>query len=608
MAAQISVGDYLLERLSQLGCEEILGVPGDFTFGVQDSILRASPKLRWVGTTNELNAAYAADGMSRTKKTIGAVVTTFGVGELSALNAIAGAFSERVPVVHIVGVPSSTAEGNHSILHHTLGDARFDTFEEMSARISVAHTRLRVNGSMDIPAEIDRVLQQAIFKARPVYIALPTEVVPAKISAERLHKPLETTPPPNNEEAETAALEDLVKHVGQADDPLIIVDACSIRHFVLDEVRELVDKSGLPFVHTPMGKSALDEQHPQCAGVYVGGISVPAVKERVEKADLLILIGSIMSDFNSGAFSYRTPQTHRIELHSDYTIISYARYDGVGMKRLLPRLSAALEKDHDRRLELTKRTLPKFANTLPSREEEGEFAGPNGDLISQAYFWPRIGISFLHSGDYVVVETGTSSFGSVEVRLPSDVTYVTQVLWGSIGWSVPCAFGVALAARELKKKHRVLLFVGDGSLQLTVQEISTMIREGLTPYIFVLSNDGYEIERQIHRPETSYNNVAPWNYKALLAAFSGYDEQKQSYGADKDDAKKSHSKDTQPSQTAYYGVHTKEELEKLLADEEFNTPDRLRLIEVFMPRGDAPRALKRQAEATAKLNAYGDDD
>ncbi|KAE8220019.1 hypothetical protein CF319_g6388 [Tilletia indica] len=318
------------------------------------------------------------------------------------------------------------------------------------------------------------------------------------------------------------------------------------------------------------------------------------------------MIGSIMSDFNSGAFTYRTPQDRRIELHSGHTFISYARFDGVGMKNLLPKLSAALEKDHDRRLQATKQTLPKFENVLPSREEEGEFAGPNGDLISQAYLWPRMGLSFLRAGDYVVVETGTSSFGSVEVKFPSDTTYVTQVLWGSIGWSVPCTLGVALAARELKKKHRVALFVGDGSLQLTVQELSTMIREGLCPYIFVLSNDGYEIERQIHGPKTRYNNVAPWNHEALLQTFSAYDQEKSSYGAQKEDAKASHVGDPQFSKTQYYGVRTKGELEKLLDDEEFNKPDRLRLIEIFMARGDAPRALKRQAEATAKLNAYED--
>ncbi|KAE8227696.1 hypothetical protein CF326_g7401, partial [Tilletia indica] len=234
------------------------------------------------------------------------------------LNGIAGSMSQRVPVVHIVGVPSTSAEGNHSLLHHTLGDGQYDVFENMSARISVAHTRLRANGHMDICSEIDRVLEQAILKAKPVYISLPTEVVSHKVSAERLGKPIDTSPPETNEPAEAAALEEIVKRINQAEDPIIIVDACSIRHFVLDEVRELVEKSGLTFAQTPMGKTAMDEQHPQYAGVYVGSISEPGVKERVEKADLLIMIGSIMSDFNSGAFTYRTPQDRRIELHSGF--------------------------------------------------------------------------------------------------------------------------------------------------------------------------------------------------------------------------------------------------------------------------------------------------
>ncbi|KAE8262533.1 hypothetical protein A4X09_0g7440, partial [Tilletia walkeri] len=117
---QIAVGEYLIERLAQLGVELIQGVPGDYNMGFLDQI-EHSDKVRWVGNTNELNAAYSADGYSRAKKTLAAVVTTFGVGELSALNGIAGSMSERVPVVHIVGVPSTSAEGNHSLLHHTLG-------------------------------------------------------------------------------------------------------------------------------------------------------------------------------------------------------------------------------------------------------------------------------------------------------------------------------------------------------------------------------------------------------------------------------------------------------------------------------------------------------
>lgn len=169
------------------------------------------------------------------------------------------------------------------------------------------------------------------------------------------------------------------------------------------------------------------------------------------------------------------------------------------MKELLPKLSNALKPQRDERLAQTKATLPVFDNLLPTREEEVALgAGSDPQGITQAWLWPRMG-HFLESGDQVLAETGTSSFGSLAIRLPASKLpcFHSQVLWGSIGWALPACLGVSLATREEKTGARVVLFIGDGSFQLTAQEISTMVREGLAPIIFVLANDGYEIERQV---------------------------------------------------------------------------------------------------------------
>lgn len=169
------------------------------------------------------------------------------------------------------------------------------------------------------------------------------------------------------------------------------------------------------------------------------------------------------------------------------------------MKQLLPKLSAALSSHRDARLAQTKAKMPRFDNILPSHEEEVALgAGPDPDTITQAYLWPRMG-HFLRSGDQVLAETGTSSFGSLAIRLPGNrlPCFHSQVLWGSIGWALPASLGVSLATREESTDARVVLFTGDGSFQLTAQEVSTMVREGLSPIIFVLANDGYEIERQV---------------------------------------------------------------------------------------------------------------
>lgn len=578
---QIKIGAYLLERLVQLGTQSVQGVPGDFNMGFLD-LIEDHPDLKWIGNSNELSAAYAADGYARVKQTIAAVVTTFGVGELSALNGIAGSFSERLPVIHIVGVPSTAAQGAHSLLHHTLGDGRFSAFENMSKEISADSAILK--SKQGAGESIDRILVTAMKTARPVYLALPTDLVHATIPADALKTPLDYSADDNDADAEQYVLKVAQQHIADAKSAVILVDTCAARHGCVAEANELINKSGLPVFATPMGKAIVDEDHPQYGGIYVGNLTSEPIRNVVEQADVLITLGSLKSDFNSGNFSYRTPKSSTIELHSDYTTIGYSHYPGIGMKKLLPKLSALLEKDGAKRRDETKKIVPKFENVLPQ---------DSSSTITQEWLWPRMG-QFFKEQDQVIVETGTSSFGMLEAKLPAKTRWVSQVLWGSIGWSVGATLGVALAARE-QQLGRTHLFVGDGSLQLTVQEIGTMIKHGLTPYLFVLNNDGYEIERQIHGAQRSYNDIPPYDHSLLLDFF----------GNDKFQSKaQSHAKDAKPSSKQYYRVASKSELDKLLKEEEFNKPDKIRLIEIVMERGDAPKALKRQAEATGQANKY----
>ena len=172
------------------------------------------------------------------------------------------------------------------------------------------------------------------------------------------------------------------------------------------------------------------------------------------------------------------------------------------MKHLLPRLTARL-----RPLDspASSASVPPFRASLPSAGED-----PLGeDVISHLYFWPRIS-QFIRSEDVVVAETGTSSFGALEMPLPAKAIYLSQILWGSIGWATGAAVGAAFAARERRLKGRTLLFTGDGSLQLTVQELSTAMRHGLAPILFVLNNKGYTIERFLHGKERHYNDIVNW--------------------------------------------------------------------------------------------------
>jgi len=570
----ISIGNYLLERLSQIGVQSLFGVPGDFNLGFLD-LVEDNPKIDWIGNCNELNAAYAADGYARVKHgSVGAILTTFGVGELSAINGIAGAFSEHVPVVHIVGVPSTEQQKIKPMLHHTLGDGRYDAYLKAAKQFTWSQGVIFEIASA--ASEIDRVLTDCITSARPVYLELPTDRVYNKIPRGNLDTPLKPIPQTIDLHVEEFVLDSIQKLVEKAgQDVVVLVDACTIRHDVTDEVSDLIQRTRYPVYSAPMGKTAVPEDSERYGGIYVGSISHPEIKEKVESAKLILSIGGLKSDFNTGNFTYRTTRATTVELHSDHTRVQYALYPGLGMKHLLPKLTTRLQSLDS---PASTANVPSFRAILPKVGED-----PLGEeAISHLYFWPRIS-HFLRPEDVVCTETGTSSFGALEMQLPAKAIYLSQILWGSIGWATGAAVGAAFAARERQLKGRTLLFTGDGSLQLTVQELSTAMRHGLAPIIFVLNNRGYTIERHLHGMERRYNDIANWKYTHILDVLAP--------------------EEISPKPKSYT-VRTKRELDTLLEDASFASATGIQLVEVVMDKFDAPIPLLRQTKLSGQTNHY----
>jgi alpha-keto-acid decarboxylase len=185
----VTVSDYLFIRLHQLGVEHLFGVPGDFNLLLLEE-LQELDTPRWVGTANELGASYAADGYAR-KRGFGAFVTTYGVGELSAINGVAGSFAEQVPVLQIVGAPSSAASELGLPLHHTLLDGDAGHFERAYREVTVAQARL--DSDRDPAKQIDAVLQTMLDRSLPGYIGIPEDLVRESIAGDRLFAPLVQT-------------------------------------------------------------------------------------------------------------------------------------------------------------------------------------------------------------------------------------------------------------------------------------------------------------------------------------------------------------------------------------------------------------------------------
>jgi pyruvate decarboxylase len=267
---------------------------------------------------------------------------------------------------------------------------------------------------------------------------------------------------------------------------------------VIDLMHELIDKTNLPIFCTPMGKGSVDETNPRYGGVYIGALSVPSVKHAVETADLILHIGGHKTDLNTGSFSYAFSAANTVEFHSDKINVRYASYPGVAMKPVLRKVIDGLD------IEAVREKYPRefkwpLIDQLPLSI---------GDEIEHAWFWPRLE-RFLKLGDIVITDAGTAFFGILDVRFPKNVISINQLMWSAIGYSVGAALGALLGVRDMhqEEERRVILIVGDGSLQISVQELSTMIWKNFKPIVFVLNNSGYTVERFIHGPEKEYNDI-----------------------------------------------------------------------------------------------------
>ncbi|MFM7578377.1 MAG: thiamine pyrophosphate-binding protein, partial [Microcystaceae cyanobacterium] len=166
----LTVGNYLCDRLAALNVHHVFGVPGDYVLGLMDVILDSPVGL--VCTCNELNAGYAADAYARVRG-MGAVCITYGVGGFSLINAVVGAYAERVPLVVISGAPSRAMRRSHLLLHHTTGD--FNLQQAMMEKITVAAVSL--SEPSQAASQIDQALAACLHHKRPVYIEIPADLV-----------------------------------------------------------------------------------------------------------------------------------------------------------------------------------------------------------------------------------------------------------------------------------------------------------------------------------------------------------------------------------------------------------------------------------------------
>jgi indolepyruvate decarboxylase len=506
-ATNPTVAEYAVARIAALGIGHVFGLPGDFSFPINDAI-EDHPELEWILSSNELNAAYSADGYARVHGA-GMLTTTFGVGELSALNGQMGCMAERLPVFHLVGAPSSRIIRARRVMHHSLGDGRYDHFSAIMASASCAHAVLDPGNAI---SELERVIDTALRERRPAYLLFPEDYARMLVLG-TIPEPysLQTWRPPTSEPGELkAALALILERLAKAKKPVILPTFTLARYGMEDLVDRLLQKTGIPFATGVMDKSVLGEGHPSYIGSYRGDFSRPEVRAYVEEADLILDLGGLLFDDLSTGFSsshlsrerFISVQPTQIVLgENGMEIQSYTRsFSPVWIRDVLEGLLSKAP---------TVTSVGKIPLPAPAPQE-----GTTEERITFPSLRTRIQ-SFLREGDLLVAETGTSSLQLSSILLPKDARYLNQSLWGSIGWATPATLGICLAAPD----RRVILVTGDGSHQLTATEIGIMGKYGVKPIILVANNRLFGIEEFLEsNASRDYNRIAQWRYADLPTA------------------------------------------------------------------------------------------
>ena len=468
---------------------------------------------------------------------------------MSAVNGIAGSYAERVPVIAITGAPTRAVESAGKYVHHSLGEGTFDDYRKMFEPITTAQGYITPENAT---TEIPRLIQAAINERRPVHLHLPIDVAMTEIDVAKPFQP------------ETRDDQDVSRYIQMIEDKLhsakqpVIITGHEINSFGLhSELEQFVNQTHIPVAQLSLGKGAFNEENEHYLGIFDGSIAEENVKNYVNQSDAILNIGAKLTDSATAGFSFEFDIDDVVMINHNYFKMNETITEQVALPHLLNGLMTISYKN--------KSEFPKY------QRPQGENYQIDHEPLTQVTYFKMMQ-DFLQLDDILIAEQGSSFFGAYDLALYKDNTFIGQPLWGSIGYTLPATLGTEIAAPH----RRNVLLIGDGSLQLTVQSLSTMIRQQLKPIIFVVNNDGYTVERLIHGMKEPYNDIHMWDYKALPAVFGG-------------------------DKVVVHDVNTSHELKETFEKINANG-DCMHFVEVKMAVEDAPAKLSDIAKALASQN------
>jgi indolepyruvate decarboxylase len=562
-----TVADYLLTRLKQLNVTEVFQIPGDYVKHFTQA-LEHFDGVTAIGAINELDAGYAADAYGRTRG-LGAVSLQYGVSTFSALNAIAGAYVERSPVVVISAVPGADARQIGSmygvLYHHSTGNLATDqlVYQHVTVGAEVLST------SVDAAQKIDALLVAALTHRRPVYIACYKEVWGYPCP-----RPDETPLRAEVPHSEALALENAVAQawtqITAAKKPIIFAGVEVLRFGLAGLLQELIAASGMLYTTTSLGKSVLDEQGDKFVGTYSDAASIASVRELVRESDCFLCLGTIITDDYLWFVEHK--YADMVLATSSEIRAGYFKYAGVTMEDFMRALLARFRQDQPTYpLACVAPPQPRYPDPWAANADPHDSRNPQ--TLSYNRFFQHA-MKFLQERqlfDQIVMTYGVSSAMYVATNAYglAQNSYICSAAWQCIGFETGAASGAQLGSGK-----RAWSIAGDGGFMMVCQSLSTLARNKLNAVIFVMSNAVYAIEQVYvdlsafkpgpqHQFDT-FDLLPQWDYLALAKA----------YGA------------------RGFRVSTVDELNDTLEALQ-SIHDQPALVEVVIPQKDLPRQMYR---------------
>jgi TPP-dependent 2-oxoacid decarboxylase len=482
---------HIFDILSQHGVKHAFGIPGDFALNLYDAL--AASKIEPIIMTHEPSVGFAADAYSRIRG-LGLAVVTYCVGGLNMVNAVAGAYAEKSPLIILSGSPGVLERQERDLLHHKV--KTFDTQRRVYEEVTIYAATLDDPNTADI--HIHRALDYAITLKRPVYLEIPRDMVFAEIREAKPYPPTIKRTDPNSLKE---AISETLSMLKSAKSP-VILSCVEIHRFGLqDKLLTLAEKLGIPIASTMLGKSVFPEAHPQYIGVYNGEAGDPYVTNTVEESDCLLMLGVFMSDINLGMFTAHLDPNRSVDVTSERIAIKYHEYPNIRFEDFLNSLSNSLE---------LPQTAPAFIAKVESR------LSPSPDKISMSGLLHELN-NFIDEKTLLVTDVGDPLFAADDIRTKEGTSFLCPAFYASMGFAIPGVIGAQLA----DPFRRVVALVGDGAFQMTGMELLTAKRLGLNPIIILINNGSFASLRAMAHENSAFVNIPSINYAQLAEVLGG---------------------------------------------------------------------------------------